>query len=99
MIRINLLGQIRPKASRRPVDTGAALPAVFIGAGLVLGALVVGFFYYTWQNQLNKEHTEMQRLEPQKTGLEQTKQQVEAFEKQKIVLQQRVATSEQLQRD
>src|SRR5258707_12862071 len=99
MIRINLLGQIRPKASRRPVDTGAALPVVFIGAGLVLGALVLGFFYYTWQNQLNKENTEIKRLQAQKTDLEQTKQQVEAFEKQKIVLQQRVATIEQLQRD
>jgi len=27
MIRINLLGQTRPKTARRPVDTGAALPA------------------------------------------------------------------------
>jgi len=99
MIRINLLGQIRPKAARRPVDTGAALPVVFIGAGLVLGALVLGFFYYTWQTQLNKENTEIKRLTAQKTDLEQTKLQVEAFEKQKIVLQQRVSTIEQLQRD
>jgi Tfp pilus assembly protein PilN len=99
MIRINLLGQIRPKAARRPVDTGAALPGVFIGAGLVLGALVLGFFYYTWQQQLNKENAEIKRLTAQKTELEQIKQQVEAFEKQKVVLQQRVATIEQLQRD
>jgi type IV pilus assembly protein PilN len=99
MIRINLLGQVRPKAARRPVDTGAALPVVFIGAGLVLGALVLGFFYYTWQNQLNKENAEIKRLTSQKTELEQTKQQVEAFEKQKAVLQQRVSTIEQLQRD
>ncbi len=99
MIRINLLGQIRPKAARRPVDTGAALPGVFIGAGLVLGALVLGFFYYTWQNQLNKENAEIKRLTAQKTELEQTKLQVEAFEKQKTILQQRVATIEQLQRD
>jgi Tfp pilus assembly protein PilN len=99
MIRINLLGQIRPKAARRPVDTGAALPVVFIGAGLVLGALVLGFFYYTWQNQLNKENTEIKRLTAQKTDLEQTKLQVEAFEKQKVILQQRVSTIEQLQRD
>src|SRR5438445_3635321 len=99
MIRINLLGQVRPKSSRRPVDTGAALPVVFIGAGLVLGALVLGFFYYTWQNQLNKENTESKRLTAQKTDLEQTKLQVEAFEKQKAVLQQRVSTIEQLQRD
>jgi len=99
MIRINLLGQLRPKAARRPVDTGAALPGVFIGAGLVLGVLVLGFFYYTWQNQLNKENAEIKRLTAQKTELEQTKLQVEAFEKQKTILQQRVATIEQLQRD
>jgi Tfp pilus assembly protein PilN len=99
MIRINLLGQIRPKAARRPVDTGAALPVVFIGAGLVLGAVVLGFFYYTWQNQLNKENAEIKRLTAQKTDLEQTKLQVESFEKQKVILQQRVSTIEQLQRD
>jgi Tfp pilus assembly protein PilN len=99
MIRINLLGQIRPKSARRPVDTGAALPVVFIGAGLVLGALVLGFFYYTWQNELNKNNAEIKKLTAQKTDLEQTKLQVEAFEKQKVILQQRVTTIEQLQRD
>jgi len=75
------------------------MPVAFIGLGLVLGALVLGFFYYTWQNQLNKENGEIKRLTAQKTELEQIKQQVEAFEKQKIVLQQRVSTIEQLQRD
>ena len=99
MIRINLLGQVRPKSARRPVDTGAALPVVFIGAGLVLGALVLGFFYYTWQKQLNEENGRIKVLTAQKVDLEQTKLQVEAFEKQKVVLQQRVATIEQLQRD
>ena len=29
MIRINLLGQLKPKATRRPVDTGAAMPLLF----------------------------------------------------------------------
>jgi Tfp pilus assembly protein PilN len=102
MIRINLLGQIRPKASRRAasaIDTGGALPTLFIGAGVILGVLVLGFFYYTWQNQLNKENAEIKRLTAQKTDLEQTKLQVEAFEKQKVILQQRVSTIEQLQRD
>src|SRR2546427_11707197 len=99
MIRINLLGQIRPRAARRPVDTGSALPVVFIGAGLVLGALVLGFFYYTWQKQLNEENARIKVLTAQKADLEQTKQQVEAFEKQKAVLQLRVNTIEQLQRD
>src|SRR5712664_3342539 len=99
MIRINLLGQVRPKSARRPVDTGAALPVVFIGAGLVLGGLVLGYFYYTWQKQLNEENARIKVLTAQKADMEQTNLQVEAFEKQKVVLQQRVATIEQLQRD
>src|SRR5271155_5729185 len=99
MIRINLLGQVRPKASRRPVDTGAALPVLFIGAGLVLGFLVLGFLYYSWQQQLNAENSKIKTLQAQKTDLESIKQQVEAFDKQKQVLQQRVTTIEQLQRD
>ena len=99
MIRINLLGQARPKASRRPVDTGAALPLVFIGAGVLLGGLFLFYFYHSWQTQLNDENKRIQQLQAQKTDLEQIKVQVEAFEKQKQVLQQRVGTIEQLQRD
>ena len=75
------------------------MPAVFIAAGLVLGSLVLGFFYYTWQTKLNAVNADIKRLQAQKTDLEETKRQVEAFEKQKVVLQQRVATIEQLQRD
>lgn len=99
MIRINLLGQARPKAARRPVDTGAALPVVFIGAGVVLGALFLLYFYHSWQTQLNDENKRIQQLQAQKTELEQIKLQVESFEKQKTVLQQRVSTIEKLQRD
>jgi len=99
MIRINLLGQTRPKAARRPVDTGAALPAVFIGAGILLGGLVLGYIYYSWQSQLAAENTRIKQLQAQKTELQQIKQQVEAFEKQKAVLQVRVDTIEKLQRD
>jgi type IV pilus assembly protein PilN len=99
MIRINLLGQAKPKASRRPVDTGAALPALFIGAGLLFGCLILGYLYYSWQRQLSDENTRIKQLQAQKTELEGIKLQVEAFEKQKQVLQQRVSTIEQLQRD
>jgi type IV pilus assembly protein PilN len=99
MIRINLLGQAKPKAARRQVDTGAALPILFIGAGLVFGCLILGYLYYSWQRQLNEENARIKQLQAQKTDLEQIKQQVETFEKQKQVLQQRVSTIEQLQRD
>jgi len=99
MIRINLLGQTRPKTARRPVDTGAAMPLVFIGAGVLLGALFLFYFYHSWQTQLNQENARIKQLQSQKTELEQIKLQVEAFEKQKQVLQQRVGTIEQLQKD
>ena len=81
------------------VDTGGAMPVAFIGVGVLVGVVVLGFFYYTWERQLTEENTKIKTLQAQKAELEQTKQQVEAFEKQKGVLQQRVNTIEQLQRD
>src|SRR5713226_5739726 len=99
MIRINLLGQARPKAGRRPVDTGAALPLVFIGIGAVVGLVVLAYFYHSLQTQLNDENSKIKTLTAQKTELQVIKQQVESFEKQKQVLQQRVGVIEQLQRD
>ena len=99
MIRINLLGQARPRAGRRPVDTGAALPVAFIGIGAVVGLVVLAYFYHSLQTQLNDENNKIKTLTAQKTELQGLKQQVESFEKQKIVLQQRVSVIEQLQRD
>ena len=99
MIRINLLGQARPRAARRPVDTGAAMPIVFVGAGAALGLLALFLLYLSWQKQLNEENTRIKQLQAQKTDLEQIKRQVDTFEAQKKILTQRVQTIEQLQRD
>lgn len=99
MIRINLLGQVRPKAARRPVDTGAALPLVFVGAGAAVGILALFLLYLSWQKQLNVENARIKQLQTQKADLEQIKQQVDTFEAQKKILTQRVQTIEQLQRD
>src|SRR5438270_8145117 len=99
MIRINLLGQTRPRAARRPVDTGAAMPLVFVGAGAALGVLALFLLYLSWQKQLNEENTRIKQLQAQKADLEQVKQQVDTFEAQKKILTQRVGTIEQLQRD
>ena len=81
------------------MDTGAALPALFIGAGVVLGLVFLFYMYSQWSSQLTTETHRIEGLRAQKTALEQTKQQVEAFEKQRTILQQRVSTIEQLQRD
>lgn len=99
MIRINLLGQTRPKTGRRPVDTGAAMPVLFMLSGVVLGLAFLTFLYLTWQKQLNEENTKIAQLTTEKRQLEQIKLQVETFQKQSALLQQRVSTIEQLQRD
>lgn len=99
MIRINLLGQTRPKTARRPVDTGAAMPLVFVGAGVLFAALILFYVYHSYSTQLDQENSRIKQLQAQKTELEQIKLQVEAFEKQKQTLQQRVGTIEQLQKD
>jgi type IV pilus assembly protein PilN len=81
------------------VDTGAALPLVFVGAGAALGVLALFLLYLSWQKQLNDENTRIKQLQAQKADLEQIKQQVDTFEAQKRILTQRVQTIEQLQRD
>jgi len=75
------------------------MPLVFVGAGLLLGVLFLFYFYHSWETQLTEENKRIKTLQAQKTELEQIKLQVESFDKQKQVLQQRVSTIEQLQRD
>jgi type IV pilus assembly protein PilN len=99
MIRINLLGQARPKAGRKAVDLGSALPAALMGAGILFGGAVLAFYYTTLQKDLNKAQDDVKRLKAEKTNLERIKQEVESFEAQQKVLQQRVSIIEQLQRD
>src|SRR5712672_3736535 len=102
MIRINLLGQTRPRAARRRgpmIEYGGVTPLVFVGAGAALGVLALFLLYLSWQKQLNEENTRIKQLQAQKADLEQVKQQVDTFEAQKKILTQRVATIEQLQRD
>lgn len=99
MIRINLLGRVRPKAARKAVPLEATLQLVFLVA-----ALAVGFgLLYTHYWQMDKEDralvVHIQKQTAEKARLEQLKQQVENFEKQKVVLQQRISIIEQLQRN
>lgn len=99
MIRINLLGRARPKAVRQAVPLEATLQLVFLGAALVLGfgLLYVHFWQMDKEDRALLAHIQKQRGE--KARLEQLKQQVENFEKQKAVLQQRIAVIEDLQRN
>ncbi len=99
MIRINLLGQARPKAARRPVPLEATLQILLFVLCLLFA---VGFLVVDYTHT-NRKVVDMQgkirTLEGDKARLENLKQQVEGFDRQKAVLQQRISVIEQLQRN
>jgi Tfp pilus assembly protein PilN len=99
MIRINLLGRTRPKAQRTTVPIEATLQYVLLAIALFvsLGALYGHYLLLDRENTKVAAHIQKQMGE--KARLEQLKQQVENFEKQRAVLQQRIGVVEDLQRN
>jgi Tfp pilus assembly protein PilN len=99
MIRINLLGRSRPKATRTTVPLEATLQYVLLAIALIvsIGALYGHYLLLDRENTKIVAHIQKQMSE--KARLEQLKQQVDNFEKQKAVLQQRIGVIEGLQRD
>jgi len=99
MIRINLLGRARPKATRTAVPIEATLQYVLLGIALV-ASIGILYGHYLLMDRENKQVlAHIQRQTGEKQRLEQLKTQVETFEKQKTVLQQRISVIEQLQRN
>lgn len=99
MIRINLLGQARPKAARKAVPLEATLQFLLMGLALVFAVLVLWYHSYQMGQDLKREQERIKQLRAQKTDLERIKQDVDAFESQKRTLEQRVGVIEQLQKD
>lgn len=99
MIRINLLGRTRPKAQRTTVPLEATLQYVLLVIALVVsvGALYGHFLLLDRENTKVQAHIQKQMGE--KARLTQLKQQVDNFEKQRAVLQQRISVIEALQRN
>jgi Tfp pilus assembly protein PilN len=99
MIRINLLGRSRPKAQRTTVPLEATLQYVLLVIALAvsIGALYGHFLLLDRENTKVAAHIQKQMGE--KARLTQLKQQVDNFEKQRAVLQQRISVIEALQRN
>ena len=99
MIRINLLGRARPKAQRQAVPLEATLQVVFFLAAMLVA---LGVLYYNWHStneQITEVRLHIQKQSGEKARLEKLKMQVDEFERQKGVLQQRINIIEQLQRN
>ncbi len=101
MIRINLLGQERPKASRRLRGPSIPLESslrtlLFVGA-LVVAFVVLFAMYHQKASELATIQSRITSLQTEKTRLQAIKDQVTQYEKQKTILVQRIDVIEQLQ--
>jgi Tfp pilus assembly protein PilN len=99
MIRINLLGQARPKATKQAVPLESTLQVVLGLAAVAVACVVLAVVYFSQKRQLDETNTRIHQLQAEKASLQQIKQDVDRFESQKSVLQQRIDVIETLQKN
>jgi Tfp pilus assembly protein PilN len=99
MIRINLLGRTRPKTARTAVPLEATLQVAFLIIALLLSVGILYGHYMLFERENNTVLAHIRKQTSEKARLTQLKQQVDNFEKQKTVLQQRISVIEELQRN
>ncbi len=99
MIRINLLGQARPKAAKQAVPLEATVQILFACVAIGLAAVILGISYYQQKHQLDETNKRIAALKAEQASLQQIKQDVDRFEAEKSVLQQRIDVIETLQRN
>jgi type IV pilus assembly protein PilN len=98
MIRINLLGQERPKASRGPsIPLESSLRLILFVASLLVAAVVLYAMYHQKQTELAGIESHISSLQGELARLQQVKAEVQQYEQQKTVLQERIDVIETLQ--
>ena len=98
MIRINLLGQARPKAKRRAVPLEATLQLILLASSLVVAGAVIFVIWLQTSRDISSEEEKIKQYQAQKAELETLKLQLTAFEAQKEVLLKRRQVIDDLQR-
>jgi len=99
MIRINLLGRARPKAARKPMPMEGALQGVLFLAAVVVSIGVLWYYWGVMNGEARDLRAHMQAQTTEKARLENLKTQVDNFSAEKAILQQRINTIEDLQRN
>src|ERR1017187_6407912 len=99
MIRINLRGQPRPKAAKQAVPLEATLQVLLFVAAVAVAAVILTVVYISQKRQLDDTNKRITSLRAEKASLQQIKQDVDRFESQKNVLQQRIDVIETLQKN
>jgi Tfp pilus assembly protein PilN len=99
MIRINLLGQVRPKAAKQAVPLESTVQLLFLLVAVALAVVVIGVTYYQQKRELDSTSKKILALKAEKQSLQQIKSDVDRFQDQKNVLQQRINVIETLQKN
>jgi Tfp pilus assembly protein PilN len=99
MIRINLLGQTRPKATKQSVPLENGLSIILGIAAVVIAGVVLFTMYLSQKKQLDDTNATIAQLRAEKASLQQVKQDVDRFEDQKKALQTQIDVIEGLQKN
>jgi len=99
MIRINLLGQTRPKTTKQSVPLENGLPIILGIAAVVIAGIVLFSMYMSQKKQLDDTNSRIAALRAEKASLQQVKQDVDRFEQQKQALQTQIDVIEGLQKN
>ncbi len=99
MIRINLLGQPRPRKTRTggaPME--GAFQAIFVIIALVVGFGFLAAHYFQMKSQESKLQEKITSMTAERTRLQSVKSEVDRRQQEKAALKQRIDVIEQLQR-
>jgi len=99
MIRINLLGQARPKAAKQAIPLDTTVQVLFGAVAIALAVVILGIVYFNQKRQLDDTNKRIAALKAEKASLQQIKADVDKFEAEKSVLQQRIDVIETLQKN
>jgi type IV pilus assembly protein PilN len=99
MIRINLLGQARPKAAKKAVPLEATVQVLFLAVAVGLAVVILFITYLQQKRQLDATNQKISNLKAEKANLQAIKADVDRFESQKAELQHRIDVIETLQKN
>ncbi|MGA8222456.1 MAG: PilN domain-containing protein [Candidatus Acidiferrales bacterium] len=99
MIRINLLGQARPKAAKKAVPLEATVQILFLAVAVGLAVVILFITYLQQKKQLDATNQKISSLRAEKANLQAIKADVDRFESQKAELQHRIDVIETLQKN
>lgn len=99
MIRINLLGQARPKTTGPAVPVEAWVRTFLLLGAVGLAVVILSIRYVQMKRDLDDTQRQITKALQEKARLEQVRQQVEQFGRDMSILQQRIAVIEELRRN